>query len=339
MPGIKPLRRIQLGKETTAGTLVAATTRWRGMGVIKDLREVEETVEEIGILGGADRTDVVKLGAQIDLAATPLTFEQFPYLLAMAFGGPVTGTADGVGTDKIYTTTIPTTAQPTLTHYSLEGGDNFEVETVEYCYCTKFSIVGAPGKPVTMSATLMGRQAAYKSGGFTGAAIVPAVENALFQKSKVYLDAISGTAGTTQVANAVLGYKIDFDIPIVAKYTADGNLTFSFPVYTEHTIKGEITFEHDSAVSGTSSGAKVDWRAQTPKLLQLKIEGSNVATGGTTYQKRTVIFNLPIKWKVADPLSDQNKNDTIKMQFRSRYNTTAATAGQIIVVNELTALP
>lgn len=338
MPGVKTLRRIQLGKETTAGTLVAATTRWRGMGLLKDIREVEETNEEIGIIGGADRTDIVKVGGSVDLGSTPLTFEQFPYILAMAFGGPVTGAADGVGTDKIYTTTIPTTAQPTLVTYSIEGGDNFEVETLNYAHCTKFSITGAPGKPVMLTAGLQGQQVARKSGGFTGAATIPAVTQALFQKSKVFLDAIGGVSGTTQVANAVLGYKIDVSINTVLKYTADGNLYPSFPVYTDHEIKGEITFEHDTAVDG-STGAKVDWRAQTPKLLQIKIEGDTVTTGGTTYQKKTIIFNLPIKWKVADPLSDLNKNDTIKLQFRSRYNATAATAGTIVVVNELSTLP
>ena len=338
MPGVKTLRRIQFGKETTAGTLVAATTRWRGTGLLKDIHEVEETNEEIGIIGGADRTDIVKVGGSVELASSPLTFEQLPYILAMAFGGPVTGTADGVGTDKIYTTTIPTTSQPTLVTYSIEGGDNFEVETLNYAHCTKFSITGAPGKPVMLSASLQGQQVARKSGGFTGAATVPAVTQALFQKSKVYLDAIGGSAGTTQVANAVLGYKIDVSINTVWKYTADGNLYPSFPVYTDHEIKGEITFEHDTAVDG-STGAKVDWRAQTPKMLQIKIEGDTVATGGTTYQKKTILINLPIKWKVADPLGDMNKNDTIKMQFRSRYNATAATAGSIVVVNELTALP
>lgn len=337
MPGIKRLRRIQFGKETTAGTAVAATTRWRGSGVLKDLREVEEVEEDVGILGGTDRTDIVAYKGGIDLAATPLTFEQFPYILAMAFGGPTTGAADGVGTDKIYSTSVPTTALPTLQPYTIEGGDNAEQEVLEYAHCTKFSIVGAPGKAITLSASLMGRQVQRLSGGFATTTL-PTVENALFQKSKVFLDAIGGAYGTTQIANAILGYKIDVEIPTVMKFTADGALTFSFAQFVDYTIKGELTFEHDTAVSG-NSGAKLDWRNQTPKLLQLKMEGASVATGGTAYQKKTILVNLPIKYKVADPLADQNKNDTIKLQFRSRYNTTAGNAGQFIVVNELTALP
>ena len=40
MAGSRALRKIQLGKETTAGIAVAATTLWRGMGTVKDNREV-----------------------------------------------------------------------------------------------------------------------------------------------------------------------------------------------------------------------------------------------------------------------------------------------------------
>lgn len=338
MPGIKRLRRIQFGKETTAGTAVAATTRWRGGGVLKDLREVEEHEEDVGMLGGTDRTDIVAYKGGIDLAAVPLTFEQFPYILAMAFGGPTTGAADGSGTDKIYSTSVPTTSLPTLQTYTVEGGDNYEQEVLDYAYCTKFSIVGAPGKVNTISASLMGRQVQRLSGGFAAAAL-PSVENALFQKSKVYLDAIGGAYGTTQVANAILGYKVDVEIPTVMKFTADGGLTFSFAQFVDYTIKGELTFEHDSAVSGNTGGAKLDWRNQTPRLLQIKMEGSAPTSVGTTYSKKTILINLPIKFKVADPLADQSKNDTVKMQFRSRYNATAGNAGSFVVVNELTTLP
>ena len=50
MAGSRALRKLQLGKEVVAaGTPVAATTIWRGQGVIKDNREVifpEEDVPE-----------------------------------------------------------------------------------------------------------------------------------------------------------------------------------------------------------------------------------------------------------------------------------------------------
>jgi hypothetical protein len=158
--GIKRLNRIQFGKETTAGTTVAATTRWRGAGnMLDDQRKIEEIDEFIGILGGgADRDAVVQLLGMVDLAEVPATPEQFQYMLAMGLGGPTTGSADGAGSDKIYTTNLPTTTVPTLVPYSVEGGDNSEVEVMEYTVCKKISLKGAMGQTARMAGSLMGRQ-------------------------------------------------------------------------------------------------------------------------------------------------------------------------------------
>ena len=41
MAGIKALRKIQMGPESTKGTPVPATSIWRGMGLLEDLREVK----------------------------------------------------------------------------------------------------------------------------------------------------------------------------------------------------------------------------------------------------------------------------------------------------------
>src|SRR5262249_23481317 len=96
--GIKRLRRIQLGKESTGGTAVAATTPWRGgAGMLDDQRKIEEIEEWMGVIDGADRTSVVQLLGMLTLDDTPATAEQFQYFPVMAFGGSVTGSADGAG--------------------------------------------------------------------------------------------------------------------------------------------------------------------------------------------------------------------------------------------------
>ena len=50
MAGIRALRKLQYGKETTAGTAVAATAVWRGIGTIQDNLETVFPAEDIGIL-------------------------------------------------------------------------------------------------------------------------------------------------------------------------------------------------------------------------------------------------------------------------------------------------
>src|SRR4051794_32121280 len=129
MPGIKKLQRIQAGFEATPGTAVVATSRWRGMGTtLEDKRKLEIIDELIGIMGGADRTIITQNLGGLALSATPATPEQCQYLFVWGMAGPKTGVADGVGTGKVYTNTIPTTATPTPTPGTFETGDNREQE-------------------------------------------------------------------------------------------------------------------------------------------------------------------------------------------------------------------
>lgn len=336
-PGIKKLQRIQFGKEVTPGTKVLATARWRGMGsTLTDDRKVEIVDELVGYMGGVDRTIITLNTSGLALAATPITPEQLQYLFAMAMGGPTTGASDGVGSDKIYTNTLPTTANVTLQSYTLETGDNKEADYATYGVCKQIVLEGKAGEKCTMAATLLARGATYLSAGFSAAAL-PAVSEIPTSQGTLYLDAIGGTAGTTQITNQILGFKITYDFTVVPKPTMDGALDWSFAVLTDYKVTGEITFEQDTAVL-RNGGAKADFVSQTAKILQLKLLGQAVTTPGTTYSNRQVVITHPIKWLNPPALSDMNGNDTVVMKFQSRYNSTFGSAGSVVVVNELASL-
>jgi len=339
--GIKRLRRIQWVKEVTPGTPVAtATMRWRGGAtMLDDQRKIEEIEEWMGIIDGADRTAVVQLLGMLTLDEVPATAEQVPYLFAMAFGGPVTGSVDGPGTDKIYQTTIPTTAKPTAVPYTVQGGDDFEVEQMEYTICTKISFKWAMGQTLRVGATLMGRQVARLSGGFTAAAIpaIPAGELPT-QKGKLYLDAIGGTYGSTQVSNLLIAGQMDYEILWKPVFTMDGNLYFAYPSYTGHKVSGQLSFLHDTGSDG-NTGQKANWRNQTALKMRLDWTGDTVATPGTTYSARHIILDAPIMLLNPGPLGDSDGNDIVVFKFRSRYNTTGGDQGKAIIVNEITPLP
>lgn len=338
--GRKQLQKLQFGKQTVFDTAVAATTIWRGKGnALDDQRKIEEIEEMIGIFGeGADRTAVTQLFGALELSETPLVFEQVQYLLAMSFGGPTVGTADGVGTDKIFTTNIPISTGATPAYYTVEGGNDFEVEQMEGAVCTKFSIGGKIGETSKMSGSLVGKQVAIKAGGFTAALAVPLVEDVITQKGKVYLDVIGGAYGTTQVGTVIISHKIDVEVMWQPIFGMNGSLACESFRYAGHKVTGELTYLHDTAVSGTG-GAKDFYRTQTPRLLRVDLEGNAVATAGTLYQKKRFIYDLPIKFSKASVLGDSDGMATVSMSYRSRYNVTAGNSGKFIVVNELTTLP
>lgn len=337
-PGIKKLQRIQMGFETTPGTTVTASSRWRGMGsTLEDKRKVEIIEEMVGIIGGLDRTAITQNLGGLSLAATPATPEQAQYLFCWGMGGPKTGSADGAGTDKIYTNTIPTTAAPTTISSTFETGDNREQEFANYGVATQVVLEGKSGETVKMSGTILTRAVNRLVAGFTSTTI-PTVSELLTSNGKFYLDAIGGTAGTTQIATQILGFKLQYDFMWIPKFTMDGTLDWSFATFADYKISGNVLFEHDTAVL-RNAGAKADFVAQTAKIMQIKLLGDAAASGGTTYQNKQIVITHPIKWLNPPTLSDLNGNDTVSMNFQSRYNSTFGGAGTIVVVNELAALP
>lgn len=334
MSGIKPLRKITLGPETTAGTAVAGTRIWHGNGLLEDTRVTKFIDKDVGILSGIDDTYVPKLGGTILLESTPATFEQFPVILEMGVKKVTTGSADGSGSGKIYSYTLPTTAIPTLRTYTIEGGDNQEVEEMEYCHVTDFTLTGDEGEAWTMGATVMGRQVQVVSS-FTTAATLPTVETILFQKTKLYIDAIGGSFGGTQKTNTLLAAQLTWRSGIRQKFTADGNLYFSFTQMTQPEARLKLTFEHDTV----STAEKVFWRAQTARKIRLLSQGSTFTTAGTTYSVKTMIIDLAGKWEKFNKLTDRNGNDTIEAEFVSKYDGTAADWGKILIVTNLTSIP
>lgn len=334
MPGVKALRRIQVGLETVAGTAVASTARYRGMGTMQDEREVIFVDEDLGYLTPVDRTYIPRLAATMTWDEAPASFEQLGYILNAGVVG-TTGVADGAGTGFIYTHPFPGAAQQTPYTYTLEGGDDTQAEEMEYSFVESFTLSGESGGPLNVTANWRGRQVTATTFTPTTDVTLPEVETILFSKGKLYLSASTDAFGTsTDVAVATW---IDFDLSVTtgmrAGETADGALYFTFVKNEAPGIVATFTFEHNA----TAIAEKALWRTETVRRIQAKFEGSALSPG-TTYSYKTLIVNLIGKWESWDKLGEKDGNDIVSATFRGRYNVTEATAGGFILVNTLSAL-
>lgn len=329
MAGIKALRKIQMGKETTAGNLVNSTTLWRGVGVLEDAREIKVVEEDVGYLSGLDRVYIPKLLAKLAMGNTPATFEQLPYLGEAGIKAVGTGVADGAGGGKIYAYPMPTTQKNTINTYTLEGGDDQQEEECEYGFVEGFKLSGKGGEALMMSADWVGRQIAL--GTFTASLTPPSVEEILFGKGLLYVDAT--TIGTTVKSLTLLGMDVDVKTGWVAVFSADGELYFSFAKVTSPEVTLSITFEHDA----TGVAEKAAWRAKTRRLVRLKFTGSAV-TSGTAYNAKTLLLDFGGKWDKFDKIGEQDGNDIVQGTLRARPSETDATFFTMTVVNALTAL-
>jgi hypothetical protein len=333
--GIKRLRKIYLGDEGTPGSAVDADTIWRGVGagpeILDDIQFVEE---DTGTFGGSNRSVKVSAGAQIALAATPLTFEQFPLLCQMGIEAQQTGVADGAGTGKIYTFDFPLTSANTMRTYTVEAGNNEECWDIEYCFCPEFTITGGPNAAVTMAGLLRGRQATPGQS-FTSLT-VSAVDEAVFNLSKLYLDAAAGTMGATNVAGSFLGFTLNVTTGLIPVTTGDGQLYFYNveQVGWVGNITADVVFKH---VAGTDT-EHANWLAQTARLLEIKLEGPTLTTAGTDYTKKTVRLQLPGKWQSFAVLSDVDGVDILTGTFRVAKETTPDPdlGPKVVVVNQET---
>lgn len=332
MAGITALRKMQLGWEATAGTAVPATTIWRGLvNGIEALDEIQPVEEHIARMGGANRTVQLNQLAQLTIPDSPFTFEQFPWFCQMGIEAQAEGVADaGVGASgKIYTFDFGLTAGNAPKTATIEAGNNQKVYEMEYAHCTEFTVRGAPNEAVMASATLQGRKRTATT--FTTELSVPAVHEAVFNKSTLYLDTVgTGTIGATAIESTLLGFSIRVNTGQHAKFTGDGQLYFTTVDQREWEIEAEVTFRHIAAADTEDA----NWLAQTARLMEIKLTGAALATAGTGYTYYTARFQLPGKWTKFSTLEDREGNDIIRGTFRAAYDPTEAIGPVIIVVNE-----
>jgi len=332
--GVRALRKLQIGLEATAGTAVAATTIWRGTGTLEDQREIRRIEEDVGVLQRTNRSATPTLLAGLSMDAVPATFEQLPYILEAGVKQVNTGAADGAGSGLIYAYVMPTTAANTLSTYTIEGGDDQQAEEIEYAHVQSFVIAGEGADLVMMSAEWVGRQVALCT--FTTGQSIPTVEEILFGKGSVFIDAAAGMGGS-QVSGTILGFELNVaNTGIRQKWPADGLGTyFSFIVTTPAEATLQLTFEHD----GTGVAEKAAAIAETPRAIRLSFDGTALTTAGTTYTYKTLQIDAWGKWDPFSKIDERDGNDIVTGTLQLAYDETDAKMLEITVVNQLATLP
>ena len=332
MAGSRALRKLQLGDESSAGTPVAASTIWRGMGVIHDIREVNFPEEDVGILGGTDRSYIGRYWTELSMDSVEATFEQLPYLFEAGVAEE-TPTQDGAGTDYIYNYLAPTTSQNTITTYTIEGGDDQQAEEFDYAFVKQINLSGEGQGALMMSADWVGRETTNTT--FTGALSIPSVEDIIVNDGTLYIDNSGGTIGSTSVSSTLFGIDLSWTTGLEAYWAVDGSKDFALHKFTNDEIILKLTYEHNaSAVT-----EKAKYRDGSTRLIRLLFEGSAVGTPGTTYSNKTLIIDLAGVYEDWSALEDQNGNDVVTATLRCRYSDTDTLKADVTIVNELSALP
>lgn len=325
--GVYSANVMQFGRESTAGTAVPATGIWRGPATdIEDGRVIYHPGKEesVGLLVPTDRTYVGQLLAMLAMPETELTFEQLPHILE---AGIKTATPSGAGPYmRAYNRAVA--AVPAIKTYTLEAGNVVagDVHEMEYGFVESFTLSGKQGEAWKVSANWRGRQKTSTT--LTSALSLAAVEEALFSKTSLYIDASGGTIGSTQKAGVLLEASIQVNTGIQAVFTGDGQLYFSGLKFTKPSLEYSITMELEAG--GAVGAERTAHRNQALRLIRLNCPGSSAA--------RNLRIDLAGKHLSFGSYQNSNENTTVQVSGEAKYSSTDALFFEFVVTNSLASL-
>lgn len=310
----------QMGKETTAGTRVAAT---RKMYFSPDSRlayEREARPHRFAI-GSRENVRAITMGPSMvsGTLKQPLSAVEVIELLLIGFKGAVTPT--GAGTTKLWTF-LPGTALDAAT---IEWDDGARAWEAGGCHANKLKFSGNASGENTVEAEIFGMNMVTTT--LTGALAERDLSFMEGWESKLWIDALGDTPGTTQVTGTLINWEVEIDNQLNRKYFASNSSDAAALSIGEIGVKAKLTFEASNAAAAT---AFTDWNAVTEKLVRLDF-GNNVVVDGS--DKEFVRIDVPGAWEAIDLGGSDAGTRTYELGLQYMYDTANAFGAQILVQN------
>jgi len=329
MAGTSALRKIQIGKETTAGTAVVATARLLGKMSMKQAQDMFKWEFDSGSFSQYTQLpEVLAINAALKWDGV-VTFEQLLYFLLMGVKGGVTGVVQGGTAAYLWTFTPSLIAVNTGTTFTIEAGDDTQAWEAEYCLASKLELSGKANQPLQLSADIFGRQLVATA--FTSSLNPPTVETAKFNKTKLFIDPTWATLGTTEKAGILRSFKLTLPSGFKPFHAADGNLFFN----TAYEVGRQITLEMTLAFESAVNTERANWTTPARRAIRLECTGSLIAS---TYYKK-VTMDLLCAYDEWSELGEEDGKDIVNVKLISSGDVANNQMFSIAVQNTVTTLP
>lgn len=325
--GLKALRRIQIGKETTKGTDHAATARLIGkLDMSPDYKFYRPDDMDTGRLSSYERSDIV--GEMVKASfESDANYEQLGYLLGMAIKGGVTATGGASPYTWAFLPNLTAINDPDT--YTIEYGDDHKCYQSTYCFAKSLELSGQIDDVVKVKADIAGQSMVAST--FTGSLSNPTTLNAVkVGTGKLYIDTSWATLGSTQKENTLVDFSWKLSEGITPIKKIDGSLSYADRVEKKRHVEFEITLGHNSVYDDIVTALL----AQSRVFARLEFTGP-VITGGADK------LTLDGCYVVDNPnsLSDQEGQDVVKVKLISIYDPTGDKEWGVTLVNDLAVMP
>lgn len=310
----------QIGKETTPGTTVAATRKMYFKPDSRLARERSPRPHRMAT-GTRDNLRAFTLGSTevSGSLAMPLSASEIIELLLMSLNGGVTPT--GAGTPKLWTFTPGTT----LDAATLEWDDAARSWEAGGCYANSLKFSGSVSDENTVEAEIFGMNMTLAA--LTGALTDRTPDFIEGWETKLYIDALGATPGTTQVTGTLINWDVEINNQMGRKYYAANTQDVGALTIGELEIKAKLTFEASAATAATEFA---NWDAATERLVRLMFGDNEVIDGS---DKKFVTLDIPGAWDAFDLGGTDEGTRTYELGLSYIYDPTNAFGLQIRAQN------
>jgi hypothetical protein len=299
---------MQMGKETTAGTPVAATKIWypNGTGLV----DIDSMLSlhrgnrgtRTAFAYATSKGTMVKLG----FASNPeygMTFDEMITPLSQICA-PGTATAAGAA----YTWSIApsqTGANAAGSAYTIEYTDDIQEYEVEYCQASDFTISASEDSMTNLAVNWFGRQSTKSTKTSLIATNPPRIPGELWKPTWFTTMAGLGTAAAS--TNSLIDWSLQVNTGLVPQFYQDGLGYFGEAVQSQE-LSGTITFHVVSNAFAVSEFYD-KWNpggSPTMDFMQLKAVGP--ALGGSNY---SATIQMALLYTQVKPISAETNGVNI----------------------------
>jgi hypothetical protein len=335
-----PLRNVQFGGETTAGTAVAATARRVGEwtyteDIPREFEEFPRGVRAPVTGGGYDIS-----GGSMLVGNGNLTWEEILYPLNGGILLDAAGVDQGTGGPYLYTfdpvLTDPADIKTYTAEFVVEDGSTLHVQRESaYAFCTGFTVTLAANQIATITENWTARRSQTSTVTasqtvITGRTPVP---SNLF---KLFIDDTWANLGTTQKTQFIRAATLTVDTGLTPDFTLDGRADLDLTGINSGTLNAtlDITVEANAAMATELGHYRGTGGHGTVRFYRLSANN-----GGATTAEREIVFDMAMKHLSPPSYSQDNGIEIVTMRLGLEYDATGAKAFVATVQNGLSAQP
>ncbi len=343
---IQPLTLIQVGKESTAGTAVAATRRILTKSVTYRQQQGQEMFDGqlSGTLArGVKAPEITREHSQLEIA-TDLDFEQILLPLLSGVKSGVTPSSPGSGEARLWTF-APSQTAPAIDSYTLEfvADDGSTKQAVEaaYGFTGSFEITGGVEALPQITWSMDARKSNDVT--YTSGIALPTLSFASNLRWSVQMDDTWANIGNTSISGEVYGFTLGQSPFVIPQYYLDNRDDLSFSGVEPVTRTTDVTIEctYDTGASNFVETEMAKKDSGGLRFLQLFLQGG-------AFQSPDNSLNRFIKMRgcfvhaddsMEELGADRDGNSVVSMHLVSQYDPTGGIDIAYLVQNAVSSFP